>query len=373
MRILKRFFQFKRMYLLLGFPVGLLLTLAARLWNGWVESFYMRYIHTFLENTIGRAVSLLPFSLSEWLIVAAVLGGLTYLTFVIVWVCKNRAAWKHIVYRAGVNLLCVGSMVYLGFVLTMGLCYYRTPAATYLQLSVREYSVEELREVTRWLAEQSNAQRARLQEDENGVAMLSQQSWWDISAEAQACFNKISEQHPGIGTVAVRNKPMVFSGVMSRVLTMGVYMPLTLESNINVDMAAYTVPATMCHELSHVKGFMREDEANFLGFLACMQSERADFLYSGYMSAFGYALNRLANEDYQAAVEVAHTVSAGVAADDAADHAYWEQFRHTVVADTSTQIYDTYLQSNDQKDGMKSYGKMLDLVITWYQAEVKGK
>lgn len=373
MKLLKRLFQFKRMYLLLAFPLGLLLTLAARLWRGWVEDFYIRYVHTFLENTVGRFVSLFPFSVSEWLIVLAVLGVLAYIVCMILWICKNKGAWKHILYRALVNLLCVGSVAYFLFVLTMGLCYYRTPASEYLELSVRQYSSEELAEVTAWLAEQANAERAKLWEDENGVARLQQESWWDISAEAQACFNKISDRHPGIGEVNVRNKPMVFSGMMSRVLTMGVYLPFTLESNINVDMTAYTVPATMCHELSHVKGFMREDEANFLGFLACMQSERADFRYSGYMSAFGYALNRLAEEDYDAAIRVAKTVSDEVARDDRADHTYWQQYRGTVVADTSGQIYNAYLESNDQPDGLKSYGKMLDLVIAWYQAEVKGK
>ena len=371
MKLLKRLFQFKRAGLLLAFPLGLLLTLLARLENGWVEKFYIKYIHSFLENTVGRLVALFPFSVSEWLIVAAALGVIAYIVCVIFWIGKDKTRWKHILYRAFVNLLCVGSVAYFLFVITMGLCYYRTPASEYLNLSVRKYSVEELEEVTAWLAEQAVAERAKLSEDENGVVKLADEDWWSVSAEAQTCFNKIDERYPGIGRVNTRNKPMVFSKVMSRVLTMGVYLPFTLESNINVDMTAFTVPATMCHELSHVKGFMREDEANFLGFLACMQSQRADFRYSGYMSAFGYALNRLAAEDYDAAVKVAATVSEGVARDDRADHTYWLQYRDTVVADTSGEIYNAYLESNDQKDGVKSYGKMLDLVIAWYQAEVK--
>lgn len=373
MKFLKRLFQWKRMYLLLGLPLGLLLTLLARLSSTWVENFYIKYIHAFFENTVGRVVSFIPFSVSEWLILAAVLGALAYLGFVIYLLCKNKIQWKHILYRTFVNFLCVGSMAYFLFVISMGLCYYRTPASAYLNLSVREYSVEELGQVTMWLAEQASAERAEMAEDENGIAVLNDENWWDISAEAKNCFNRISEQYPGIGMVTARNKPMVFSGVMSRVLTMGVYLPYTFESNINVDMTAYTVPATMCHELSHVKGFMREDEANFLGFLACMQSERADFRYSGYMLAFEYALNRLAEEDYESAVEVAHTVSAAVARDDRADQTYWDQYRKTVVAETSGEIYNAYLESNNQDDGVKSYGKMLDLVIAWYQLEVKGK
>ncbi len=373
MRLLKRLFQWKRMYLLLGFPLGAVLILLAKWEQSWVEQIYARGVHAFFENTLGRLVSLLPFSLSEWLILAAIVLAVGYVIYVIFMLCKRQEGWKHILYRAFVNFLCVASVAYFLFVITMGLCYYRTPASQYLSLPVREYSVEELTEVTLWLSQKANEERQKMKEDASGVAKLQDETWWQTSAEAQACFNKMAEKYSGIGKVSARNKPMVFSGVMSRLMTMGVYIPYTFESSINVDMTAYTIPATMCHELSHVKGFMREDEANFLGFLACMQSDRSDFRYSGYMSAFGYALNRLAAEDYDAAVVVANNVSAAVARDDNADHAYWQQYRGTVIAESSGEIYDAYLQSNDQQDGIKSYGRMLDLVIAWYQLEVKGQ
>lgn len=371
MKLIRRIFQFKRMYLLLTLPVGLALVLLARGGGDWVEKIYARGVHAFFENTIGRLVSLFPFSVTEWLIVLAVLGAATYTVFVVIRVCKNPIIWKHILYCAFINLLCSISLAYFFFVITMGLSYYRTPASEYLDLLVREYSVEELKEVTLWLAECANETRAQLKEDEKGVSVLMDEEFWDTSAEAQASFNRISKTYSGIGTVSARNKPMVFSKVMSSTMTLGVYFPFTFESNINVDVTAYTIPATMCHELAHVKGFMREDEANFLGFLACMQSERADFRYSGYMSAFTFALNRLANEDYAAASAVAQIVQDGVIRDDMAQEEYWKRYQDTVISQTSGEIYETYLESNDQSDGLKSYGKMLDLVIAWYQTEVK--
>ena len=69
-------------------------------------------------------------------------------------------------------------------------------------------------------------------------------------------------------------------------MTTGIYIPYTFESNINVDVPAFSIPAIMCHELTHFRGFMRENEANFLGYLACMESPRDDFRYSGAMMAF---------------------------------------------------------------------------------------
>lgn len=373
MDLLKRIFQYKRTYLLLGFPVGLCLTLLAKGGQGWVEKYYARGIHAFFENTIGKLVSLLPFSLTEWLVVFAILGAIGYAVFVVISLCKNRAAWKGILYRTFINVICTASMAYFLFVITMGLSYYRAPASQFIELDVREYSVRELTEVTFWLAQKAGETRAVLPEDENGVMVLTDESFWEISAQAQACFNKISDTYEGIGKVSARSKPMVFSKALSCVMTTGVYFPYTFETNINVDVNDFTIPSTMCHELAHVKGFMREDEANFLGFLACMQSDRADFQYSGYMLAFGYALNQLASEDYEAATAVAQTVQAGVVRDDEAESRYWSQYRNTVVSNTAGEIYETYLESNNQSEGLKSYGKMLDLVIAWYQTEVKNK
>ncbi len=373
MNLLKRFFKYKRMYLLLGLPIGLGLTLWAKQGHAWVEKIYAKGVHAFFENTIGRVASLFPFSLTEWLIFFAILGALGYVAFIVVSICKKRVLWKGILYRAFVNILCTASVAYFLFVITMGLCYYRAPASDYIQLDVRKYSVEELTEVTFWLADKANESRAKLGEDEGGVSVLQDENFWQTSAHAKECFNKISDVYGGIGKVSARNKPMVFSKVMSSTLTTGLYFPYTFESNINVDINDFNIPSTMCHELAHVKGFMREDEANFLGFLACMLSDRADFQYSGYMLAFGYALNQLAAEDYAAATAVAKTVSQGVIRDDTAESEYWKQYRNTVISDTAGEIYETYLESNNQSDGLKSYGKMLDLVIAWYQTEVKNQ
>ena len=87
----------------------------------------------------------------------------------------------------------------------------------------------------------------------------------------------------------------------------GIFVPFTFEANVNVDVPDYSQPATMCHELSHLRGYMREDEANFIAYLACRNSENVEFQYSGAMLAFVYANNAL----YSADSEVLGTITAG--------------------------------------------------------------
>lgn len=69
-------------------------------------------------------------------------------------------------------------------------------------------------------------------------------------------------------------------------------------------MTAYNIPFTTCHELSHLRGFMQEEEANFIAFLACIGSERTDFQYSGYLSGWVYCMNALYRADQESWQEV---------------------------------------------------------------------
>ena len=58
-------------------------------------------------------------------------------------------------------------------------------------------------------------------------------------------------------------------------------------------------------------------------------------------------------------------LSDGVLADLAASREYWAQFE-TPVQSVSNTVYEGFLQSYDQKLGMKSYGACVDLLVNYY-------
>ncbi|MFQ9846223.1 MAG: DUF3810 family protein [[Clostridium] leptum] len=126
-------------------------------------------------------------------------------------------------------------------------------------------------------------------------------------------------------------------------------------------MYKYNIPAVMCHELSHLRGFMREDEANFLAYLACKNSASLDFQYSGYMLAFIYATNALYEVDKEAYSRILIDWIR-VSGEYILPVQLLKQFEGPV-ADTATSINNGYLQANQQDDGVKSYGRMVDLLL----------
>jgi len=363
--MLNRIFRYKRIWLLLLGPLGLLLTLMARADNGWVEGFHAKYIYPFFANTIGWVVSLFPFSLLEFLILAGFAALIYYIVRSIIQICRNRAAWKNRTYRLGLNLMGGLSVLYFCFVLFMGLNYYRDSITVHMELSVRNSTKEELYDLCELLIADCNFYRKQLKEDENGVALLQDDDFFAVAEGAREAYAKLEEEIPVLEAADVRNKPLLTSDFFSMVMTTGIYIPF--ESGINVEIPETSIPSTMCHELTHFRGFMAEDEANFLGYLACKASDRADFQYSGSLMAFQYTFNALYDEDIELARKIAQMCDEGVLRDIQAEDAYWAQYRDTVISDASGAIYEGYLQSNDQESGLKSYGEMIDLLLAYYR------
>ena len=65
--------------------------------------------------------------------------------------------------------------------------------------------------------------------------------------------------------------------------------------------------------------------------------------------------------------EIAAACDAAVLRDIQAEDDYWNQYRNTVVSEISDEIYEGYLQSNNQESGLKSYGEMIDLLLAYYR------
>ena len=126
----------------------------------------------------------------------------------------------------------------------------------------------------------------------------------------------------------------------------------------------------MGHEMAHQCGFMREDEANFIGYLACKDATDPLTRYSGYSLAYDYALSALVKADRDTAVTVNDKLSEEVKADRRARSEYLRQFEGPV-AEMSNAANNAYLKANQQQDGTRSYGRMVDLLLAEARQEAE--
>ncbi len=352
---MKEIFKLKRLYLLLLYPITAILIIGARLGSTWVEKFFVPFVYKPVSFVIGWTVSLVPFSATELLFVFLIAGAVFY-------IIKMYKKPLLIV----TNLLCAGAVCLFLFEICMGLNYYRAEAKEYLGLEIRESTEDELYDLCVILANDLKGSVSKMQKDSGGVSKLSQ-NYLQTAKIAKDSYKKLSQKYTFLKSADIRCKPLISSRIFSYFLTTGIYIPYTFESNINVDVPEFTIPATMCHELTHYRGFMRENEANFLGYLACMESENPDFIYSASLMAFGYAFPKLYDQNPDLAKKVSAILKEDIVTDLTAEDNYWEKFRNTKVSDVSDQVYDSYLNANGQTNGTKSYGEMVDLLLAYYR------
>ena len=155
----------------------------------------------------------------------------------------------------------------------------------------------------------------------------------------------------------------------------GVTMGITGEAAVNPQIPAVSLPFTMCHEMAHRMSIATERDANFAGFLACMANEDVQYQYSGYFMAYRYCYHALVSantyESSAAAARVASEVNAELKHDmEGYDRLFSSRRSETAtkVADTAN---DTYLRTSGDSAGVKSYGEVTDLLVSWhYQKEI---
>jgi hypothetical protein len=160
-------------------------------------------------------------------------------------------------------------------------------------------------------------------------------------------------------------KPFPVPELLSWMGISGIFLPFTGEPLVNLGPGDWQLPFTAAHEAAHLRGWAREDEANFLAFEVLKDDPDPRLAYSAWSSALLYVAQGLSSAGQQgqeAWARVLPRVSEGVREDWNASFAYWDRFKGPV-REASRTVNDLYLKSQGQVDGVRSYGRMVDLLL----------
>ena len=322
-----------------------------------VERIYSRGIYPLWGQALSTVTGLLPVSLSEVLLFA--LPAL--LALGVVQAARRRIAWR----RLAAGWLCVPLCGYLVFSLGWALNYSRKPYAEIAGLPVQAVEVNTLERLVARLADQANDLRAEL--GGGGEAFtLSVDRRTVLREHVNEAYASAAQAYPWLGGHYGAPKFALLSTPLAYLQISGIFSPFTFEAHVNAHESDALLAATAAHEGAHLRGFAREDEANFIAFLACIQSDDADFRYSGAFLAMVHASNALYSADYALWEQAAALRSDAVERDIASNNAYWAQY-DTPVAEVSNRVNDAYLKANGQENGVQSYGRMVDLLLAYYR------
>lgn len=314
-----------------------------------------------VKHAISQVSYALPFSAMELLIALVVIALIAALIRFIL--AMARGGDKHAVYSFFMGLVSLVLSVYALFCLFWGVNYYTDSFQDRSGLTARMATVEELKEVAMIFVEGLAETADQVVRDENGLYAEDQE---EIFAQSVSVYDNISEEFPCLAYDDRVPKKMIFGRIMSRMGFTGVYFAFLGESNLNVDAPAAFLPATIAHELGHQRSIASEQECNFTGIMASVRSDDPAYRYSGYLLGFIHLSNALYRADREVWEEVYAVVPEAAKADIRYNNAYWDQFEDGVVDKVSNTVYDTMLKSYGQKDGMKSYGTVVDLLAAYY-------
>lgn len=361
-------------------------------------NFYVRNIYPFWVNTYGRVMGIFPFSVGEIMLTAglaltviAVMLGFAAVIFLSAFkgsslypgfmrICRRYFTvyiWAFTIVFAVMTLTCFIPYHSSSLMERYGMFDRMSADDPLLQeLLHKEYTLEELTRLRDYVVIRANELARQVERDEYGNIVFPE-NMEELAIEAMQGLSKDCEQLEGFYPMP---KQFYFSGFFSQQKMKGYFFPFTMEVNYNGIMHEINQPATICHEYAHLKGFLYEEEANLIGFLACVNSPDVAFQYSGYMSVLNYINNEFydaigRNKDiYDSHVKISSQVRKENVF---LQEETWKRveakamLQTEIVDKVSDKISETTMVLNGVEDGVLSYTRVVGLLLHYYDGSAE--
>lgn len=331
---------------------AMILSASARKVPGFAD-WYSHNVYPVIQGSLGRLSGIAPFSAAEML--CLILPALIILDAV-------RLIKKKRCKEFFTHLLMIASVLFFMYVANCGVNYYMQPFVERDALENAAFTEDELADFCEYAADRLTA-----------MPECSYPEWDELSVEAIESMEKLSEKsapvfndYSSLSGYYPRPKKLTF---MTRLFSMmgvsGIYSPFTIEANVNGEMMGLEKPFTACHELSHLRGFMNEGEANYIGWLACINSDHEAFNRSGWIIAWIYAGNSLYRTDPDRYESIKNKLPDDIIRELRENSEFWATHENKA-SEVQNQLNDAYLKSNGQEHGIQTYGQLTTLMLMWY-------
>lgn len=341
-----------------------------------VERTFVPFVGPAVSLVPNTVATLVPFSLAEWACTVA-LGG------AIVAVARTARRWWRspaerdaIVRRALLCVLLAGAWIAIWFYASWGLAYRRTPLDVRLGWSAGDPAklvlpLADLERLAADLVERVNHLYLELHGWPDAFTVTAAPGTLaDVDRVVDAGWER-AVYSLGLDVQALHArgpaKRLLLSPVFSVLGLGGFYFPFTGEANVNDMPPHWQLAHTIAHEKAHQRYFAPENEANFMGFVACVSSPDPFVRYAGWLFAQRQALRALARRDLYAFQDLVTDRLPGVQRDVDASRAFWARYEGPI-SELSDQVNDAYLRANAVEGGVQSYSRSFELYVRWVRA-----
>lgn len=321
-----------------------------------VERFYSNGLYVFISRFSRTLLGSIPFSVGD--LIYGIL--IIYLIFIL-W--KTRITWKLQWKNNLLKITSIVSIAYFLFHLLWAFNYYRVPLFEKMNIK-REYTEAELIVFTEKLITKTNAIQIQITKNKE-VKVTNPYSQEQIFEMTQKGYNNLGKQYDFFNYEIPSRKKSLFSLPLTYMGFGGYLNPFTNEAQVNDKIPMFGFPAVTTHEMAHQMGFASESECNFIGFLACVKNDDLYFQYSAYSNALRYCMSNIGMKNEAQFEVLKKKINKGILANYKESDVFWNSY-DTIIDKGFHAFYDQFLKMNQQKDGLESYSKFVDLLINYY-------
>ena len=324
-----------------------------------ISDFFTGTLSFALRFVLTRATYFIPFSLAEIMLFACA-PLFIFILVRLITAKKKRTALLKLLTRAAAVW---GAFMFV-FTFTLGVCYGKSPVNTKMGFERRLISSDDLYAAMEILTGELNEIAASIDYTRSESTKMPY-GFRELSNKLNGAYKNMLGKYKLFNRINARAKPAVISELMSRMHITGVYSFFTGEANVNVGFPDYSVVYAAAHEMAHLMGVGREDEANFVAFLVCIHSGDDYIRYSGLanMSEYiGGALYRANSDKY---IEAMAAMPEVVINERAAYSKFFDKYRDTQISQVASAVNNTYLKAQGQEEGVKSYGLVVDFAVAY--------
>lgn len=343
-----------------------------------VEQVYARWLSPALCRSLAAATGWLSFSLAEICLLGGTLGAAFLLLRAVLRVARRRVHPLSALRVGILRLLRLALLVAVGFYATWGLNYQRALLPQRLGWAAlaapadRAAQVVELQALCATVVQCANAAYVEaFGTDDLGAVSTFAGSDLDVDRALDAGLDVVARElgleAAFAGSRGRSKRPWLLAPLMSRAHLSGFFFPWTGEANVNPQPLDCDRLHVVAHEKSHQRGIAREDEAEFVGFLAGAHAAHPYLRYAAYSFAQHVLLRELRALDHKQAERVMAERLPGVQRDIKAVGAFWNHNRGTLTTIAIT-INDSYLKTHGIPQGVRNYAAAADLLVRYARA-----
>ena len=249
---------------------------------------YKKTVYGVISDALGILTSWIPFPLGEilgYLGALAVLIGLVVLVLLLF--LRGKAGYCR--FAAGYGKGFLFGIVLLLFVYTLNwILPFRGSILKVEGAEERNYTLQEVQNVRNYIVSEINKAAEEVTRDENGSVIYNHAAMEKATASAMRAQ---ADKLPLLSGFYPRMKDALCSDFLEWMDIGGYTYPYTMEITWNLYCNDLYHPFLFAHESAHHQGYYQENEANYVAFLACTQSDDPLIRFAGYNEIYYYLNN----------------------------------------------------------------------------------